>query len=158
MTMQVAQRYTSVLSDATRLQPIQPIPSAIEQMERVLIATSRPMLIGRSPICDIVIAHPTVSREQAIVFYENEQFWLRNLSRHVPIRSDLSQTLRFQQQCQLGKQTCLCIGRVQLHVATVKPQYAVGQVVCSNCETKQDVTLHNCMWCGTSLAFGRIYT
>ena len=112
------------------------------------------MMIGRSTTCDIVVSHPTVSREQAIVCYEDGQFWVRNISRRVSMMVSDRITLQYGEHAQINGNVILCFGQAELHLATVQPRFAAQQIECCQCHNVQDAMLEDCMWCGTSLAFG----
>ena len=113
-------------------------------------------MIGRSTTCDVVVNHSTVSQEQAIVCYEDGQFWVRNISHKVPMMVSGHITLQYGEYAQINNNVILCFGQAELHLATVQPHFAAQQIECCQCHNVQDAALEDCMWCGISLAFGLV--
>ena len=55
------------------------------QSKSKVITDDKPLLIGRHPRCDIVLADPHVSRRHAAIFFNQRDFMLHNLSKTNPI-------------------------------------------------------------------------
>ena len=121
------------------------------------ISATKHLLIGRQPECDIILSDPHVSRQHAVIFFENGHFHLHNLSQTNPIIFNDRWALAHDQNVPLRTGDSFDIGRVRLDVADVEPFRHVKRpptglkVRCIACGRILDQDLSECPWCGTSL-------
>lgn len=129
-----------------------------EGAERSLdISAAKHLLIGRQPECDIILSDAHVSRQHAVIFFENGYFHLHNLSQTNPIIFNDRWALAHDQNVPLRTGDRFDIGRVKLTVADVEPFRHVKRpptglkVRCIACGRILEQDLIDCPWCGTSL-------
>lgn len=122
------------------------------------ISATKHLLIGRQPECDITLPDPHVSRQHAVIFFENGHFHLHNLSQTNPIIFNERWALAHDQNVPLHTGDSFYLGRVKLSVADVEPLRHVKRpptdlkVRCIACGRILDQDLSDCPWCGTSLS------
>ncbi len=109
-----------------------------------------------------------VAAEQAQLFCRNDRYYIRQLSRNVPLWLQNEYELPYRGTVALRDGAQLTIGTVRTigsvrTLGTVRLEYRSMQIKavprkirCSHCENLLDVTHENCIWCGTSLAFGEL--
>ncbi len=116
----------------------------------------RPVTIGRRATCDIVIDSPLVATEQAQIFCRRDRFYIRQLSRFVPLCVQNEYELPYRGTVALRDGAFMTVGTVRLEFRAMQVAAAPRKVRCNHCKNLLDVTHENCLWCGTSLAFGEL--
>ncbi len=123
------------------------------------VAAAGTTKIGRSHDCDVVLAHPMVSREHAKIFRQGSVFYLQNISPTNPIHLGDGVRLSEGQLASLQAGDLFRIGPVQFHVAL--PAQSTDQapprftIVCSVCRQKVDYSSGGvCPHCNTPLSEG----
>jgi predicted component of type VI protein secretion system len=113
------------------------------------------LTIGRREDCDVTLGVNTVSRLHGLVYSEQGEFRLRNLSRVNTVRVNHDKQLAHQQSITLQNNDVFQIGPVQftVEISAVESTYKIR---CANCHRVLDYDPTGfCPWCGMALAAGQ---
>ena len=116
------------------------------------------VMIGRMPDCDIVIEDPHISRNHALVNFDDGIFQVRNLSETNPIILNDRWQIDFNQNSALRPGDMLTLGKIEIRVAASsspsgrRQPPVIFKVRCPGCERILESDLVDCPWCLASLA------
>lgn len=116
------------------------------------------VMIGRMPDCDIYLEDPHISRNHALVNFDDGIFKVRNLSETNPIILNDRWQIDFNQNSALRPGDMLTLGKIEIRVAASQSPSGrrqapvIFKVRCPGCDRVLESDLVNCPWCQASLA------
>jgi predicted component of type VI protein secretion system len=116
--------------------------------------------IGRRDECEVVLPFATISRRHALIYAENNTFYVRNLSQTNTVKINEDTRLTHNETIKLESGMVIRLGPVELTVKGLEPQpnnqdmtNKTLKIRCANCYQVTDYNPESfCPWCGMSLA------
>ncbi|MFZ0545791.1 MAG: FHA domain-containing protein [Candidatus Promineifilaceae bacterium] len=116
--------------------------------------------IGRREECEVVLPFATISRRHALIYAQDDTFYIRNLSQTNTVRVNEDDRLTYDQTAPLHSGDVIRLGPIELKVESPEQQDDLTalknktlKIRCSNCGQVTDYNPESfCPWCGMSLA------
>lgn len=126
-----------------------------EDDQRIMevMTLSRLMAIGRSPVCDVVVKHRTVSRQHAFLYAFGRKVYVQNIS-HLNAVQIGSTVLRKNETAEVQAGQTLLLGELMLQIEELYQSDSLTEsMTCGSCQQVVSGQTNDCYWCGSSLAF-----
>ncbi len=131
-----------------------------DQDHSYIVRSTDKVAIGRRDECEIVLPFATISRRHALIYTQNDRFFVRNLSQTNTVRVNEENRLTHNQTTSLQSGDIIRVGPIELTIEGQDPQPNYDEMAnktlkirCSNCGQVTDYNPESfCPWCGMSLA------